>query len=56
VQIVDPPFRFRVNPAAENAAAWKHERVCAVVIDDGQFKITVERRGSYGLPFHSHII
>jgi hypothetical protein len=47
---------FRVHPPTKNTAAWKYKRVPAVVIDDGQFQITVERRGGYGLPLHSDIV
>ncbi len=44
------------DPTAENAAARKHQRMGAVVIDDGQFQITVERRRGYGLPVHRYMI
>ncbi len=43
---------FRVQPTAENTTAWKDERVCAVIIDNGQFQIAIKRRGRYGLPLH----
>ena len=39
-----------------NAAAWKDERVWAVVTDNGQFQIAAKRRGDYRLPFHNGII
>ncbi len=46
---------FRIHPAAEDAAAWKHERMHAIVSDDGQFKRTVKWRGVYRLPLHARI-
>jgi hypothetical protein len=53
---VDLLFRFGIHPAAEDAAAWKCESVHAVVTNDGQFEVAVERRGGYGLPLHSKIV
>ena len=47
---VQPFLGFRFHPAVENAAARKHQRVRAIVIDDGQFEIAVERRGGNMLP------
>jgi hypothetical protein len=40
---------FRVDPAAENTAARKHERVGAVVADDSQFQIAIKWRGGQSL-------
>jgi hypothetical protein len=38
-----------------NATAWKHESLCTIAIDDGQFEVAVERRGTarWILGFHS---
>ena len=47
---VQPLLGFHLHPSVENAAAWEYERVRPVVIDDGQLKIAVERRGGYLLP------
>ncbi len=52
----DRQLGLGVQPTPENTAARKDERVCAVVTDDGQFQIAVERCGVYWLPFHSSII
>jgi hypothetical protein len=35
---VDPRFGFGVDPATENAAAWKRKSMRTVVIDDGQLR------------------
>src|SRR5664279_1426371 len=50
---VQPFLGFHFHPAVENAAAREHERMRAVIIDDGQFKVAVERRGGYLLPHHT---
>ena len=51
---IDPLPGFCVDPAAEDAAARKYQRVDLTgCIEDGQFEVTVERRGRYRLPFHS---
>ncbi len=47
---VEPLLGLHLHPSVENAAARKYERVRAVVIDDGQLKIAVERSGGYLLP------
>ena len=50
---VDAFLGLRVNPATEDAAAWKHERVnLAGCIEDGQFEVAVEGRTRCRLPFH----
>ena len=49
---VDLVLGFRFDPAAEDAAAWKGERVHAIIIDHGQLKVAVERRAGYSLPLH----
>ena len=49
---VDPLSGFRFDPAAEDAAACKGERVHAIIIDHGQFKVAVKRRSVYALPLH----
>jgi hypothetical protein len=33
---LDPLPGFRVHPSAKNAAAWKHERMRAIPIYDGE--------------------
>lgn len=53
---IDPLVRFGVGPATENATARERQSMGAVVIDDRQFKITVEWRAGYGLPFHTGIM
>ena len=47
---IQPLLGFHFHPSVENATAREYERVRPVVIDDGQFKIAVERRGGYLLP------
>lgn len=47
---VQPFLGLRFHPAVENAAARKHECVRAIIVDDGQFEIAVERRGGNLLP------
>jgi hypothetical protein len=46
----DPYLVVRFNPPVENASAREDEGMRAVVVDDGQFQITVEGRGHDGLP------
>jgi len=53
---IDSLLGFCIYPATEDASAWKHKRMRAVVSDDGKFKITVERRRGYWLPLHTKII
>src|SRR5690348_13360584 len=48
----EPRLGLRVDPSAENAPAREHESVRAVVVDDGQLKVAVERRVGYRLPPH----
>jgi hypothetical protein len=40
----------------EVAAAWKHKSVSSIVIDNGEFKVAVKRRGDNRRPFHLQII
>jgi len=47
---IEPLLGLYLHPAVENAAARKDKRVRAIIIDDGQLKIAVERRGGYVLP------
>ena len=47
---VQPFLGLHFHPAVENTAAREHERMRTVIIDDGQFKVAVERRGGYMLP------
>jgi hypothetical protein len=49
---VDPRLGFCINPAAEDAAARKDEGMRAIVIDDGQLKVAVERCSRYRVPIH----
>ena len=54
---VDPLFRFRVDPATEDVAAWKHQRVRLTGrVKDGKLKVAVERRGGDRLPLHIQLI
>ena len=46
---VDLVLGFRFDPAAEDAAACKGERVHATIVDHGQFKVAVKRRNVYAL-------
>jgi hypothetical protein len=41
---LNPRLGFRVDPSAKDAAARKHQSVRAVLVNDGQFEITIERR------------
>jgi hypothetical protein len=48
---VDAGFRFGFEPAAQNTAAWKDERVNdTTVVDDRQAQIAIERRRGDRLP------
>src|SRR5476651_1551590 len=47
---VQPFLGLHFHPAVENTAAREYERMRAVIINDGQFKVAVERRGGYLLP------
>ena len=47
---VQPFLGFHFHPAVEYAAAREYERVRAVIIDDGQLKVAVERRSGNLLP------
>src|SRR5450631_4626093 len=47
---VQPFLGLHFHPAVENAAAREHERMRAVIIDDGQLKVALERCGGYLLP------
>jgi hypothetical protein len=53
---IDALFGVSIDPSAENATAWKYQGVLAVPLDDGQFKIAVERRARYGLPLHTNLM
>ena len=44
---------LRVDPSVKDTAARKSERVHTIIIDHGQFKVPVKRRGRYGRPFHA---
>jgi len=45
-----PPPSLRITPTAKDAAARPDECIYAAAVDDGQFKITVERRGGNVMP------
>jgi hypothetical protein len=47
---VDPLLRFGIRPAAENLTAWEDQRMWLVLIDHGEFKTTIKRRGRNRLP------
>ena len=49
---VDLVLSFHFDPTAKDAAARKSERVHAIIIDHGQFKVAVKRRSVYALPLH----
>jgi hypothetical protein len=50
---VDALFRLRIEPAAEDTAAGKHERVYLTAhIKDGELKIAVKWRSRNRLPIH----
>ena len=50
---VQPFLGFQFHPSAGDAPAWEYERMRAIVIDDSQLKVAVERRAGYMLP---HIV
>jgi len=43
---------FGIDPSAGNAAAGERQSVRTILVDDGQLKLTVERRGGDVLPLH----
>jgi len=47
---IQPFLGFGIHPAADNPPAGKHQRVRAVLVEDGEFKVAAERRIGYGLP------
>lgn len=47
---VQPLLGLHFHPSVENTPAREYEHMRAVIIDDGQFKVAVERRGGYLLP------
>jgi hypothetical protein len=51
---VDRSCAFRRHPPPEHSPAGKHQRMRPLVVDDGEFQITVKRSSAYGLPFHSY--
>lgn len=53
---VDELLGLGINPTAENTTAGKHQSMDAVVIDDGQLTVAVERRTNDPLPLYSGII
>jgi hypothetical protein len=52
---VQPFLGFHFHPAVEYAAAREYERVRAVIIDDGQLKVAVERSGGNLLPHRASL-
>ena len=53
---VQPFLGLHFHPAVEYAAAREYERVRSIIIDDGQLKVAVERRGGDRLPLHMQLI
>ena len=47
---VQPLLGFHLYPTGSDAPAREYERVQAVIVDDGQFEIAVERRGRNMFP------
>src|SRR5262249_5497431 len=47
---INPSLDVGFDPSANNAAAGKRYRTCAVVIDNRQFQIAVEWRSQYVVP------
>jgi hypothetical protein len=47
---VNPLVGFPVNPSANYATTCKYKSMWTVVIDDGEFKITVKWRFRYIFP------
>jgi hypothetical protein len=45
-----------LDPSLQHAAAGKYKPVRTLSIDHRQFQIAVERRRSYGLPFHPKMV
>jgi hypothetical protein len=39
---VNPSLGFHIDPTAKNAAAWKHQRIRTLVVEDRQLNITVK--------------
>jgi hypothetical protein len=52
---VDAFFSFGIDPTVEDATAWKHESMHAVVADDCEFKIAIKWRGGYRPPIHTSL-
>lgn len=52
---VDAFLGLGIDPTTKDASGWKRERVRAVIIDDGQLKIAVERRGGDWFPLHKKL-
>ena len=53
---LDPLFGFHSDPPYRGAAARKHQRVLAVLVDDGQLKVAIEWRGRYRVPLHTEML
>jgi hypothetical protein len=52
---INPTLGFCVDPTAQNAPAWKHERMRPLAVDDRQLKVTIKRRRLNVLPHDSAI-
>src|SRR5664279_5119716 len=52
---IQPFLGLDLHPTVENAAAREHERMRAIVIDDGQLNVAVERRGGYLPVSYTHL-
>jgi hypothetical protein len=44
----------RLHPTVHGAAAWEHERVGSIRINNGELKIMAMRRCSDRLPLHNY--
>jgi hypothetical protein len=53
---VDRLSGFRIDPPAENASAWKHKGVRAVLAQNREFQVAIEWCARYGLPIHGEAI
>jgi hypothetical protein len=56
LHVGDVPLCPSVDPSGKYAAARKNQSVRPIAIDDGQFKIAVERSARYRLPLHAEIV
>ena len=47
---LDRLLRLRIDPAVQDPAAWEHEGMRLITVDDGKLKLAIERRRRNGLP------